>query len=189
MQIKFNSHICYISYMDYIIEKLIKEDELNNKVLQLASLINNKYKGRELIVICVLKGAFMFASDIIKNLIDVDVKVDFLIASSYNNGLDSSLNVKIVKDIDYDINDKDVLIIEDILDTGFTLSKVIEILNTRKPNNIEVLVLLNKVAKRKVEINCHYTGFNIDDYFVVGYGIDYAQKHRALPYIGKVIMK
>lgn len=184
-------HRCtiFIYKMEYNIEILIPQGTLERRVFELAYQVNQKYKNRELIIISVLKGGFIITADIVKNLIDVDAKIDFLMASSYGKNTQSSFNVKIIKDIDYDIKGKHVLIIDDILDTGLTLKKVIEILSTRNPKSIEILVLLDKVAKRKVEIPCQYVGFEIDDYFVVGYGIDYAEKHRALPYIGKVILK
>ena len=160
---------------------LISQEEIENKVSELASEINSKYKGKELVVIGILKGAFIVVSDLAKQL-DLDVTFDFMSIKSYY-GSESTGQVKIVKDLEYDITDKNVLIVEDIYDTGLTLSNLKKLLESRNPKSIEVFSMFVKkeVAQDPIEIN--YSGFEIGPEFVVGYGLDYNGKYRELPYL------
>ncbi|MFL2695008.1 MAG: hypoxanthine phosphoribosyltransferase [Candidatus Actinomarina sp.] len=160
---------------------LISQEEIENKVSELANEINSKYKGKELVVIGILKGAFIVVSDLAKQL-DLDVTFDFMSIKSYY-GSESTGQVKIVKDLEYDITDKNVLIVEDIYDTGLTLSNLKKLLESRNPKSIEVFSMFVKkeVAQDPIEIN--YSGFEIGPEFVVGYGLDYNGKYRELPYL------
>jgi hypoxanthine phosphoribosyltransferase len=160
---------------------LISQEEIENKVSELANEINSKYKGEELVVIGILKGAFIVVSDLAKQL-NIDVTFDFMSIKSYY-GSESTGQVKIVKDLEYDITDKNVLIVEDIYDTGLTLSNLKKLLESRNPKSIEVFSMFVKkeVAQDPIEIN--YSGFEIGPEFVVGYGLDYNGKYRELPYL------
>jgi hypoxanthine phosphoribosyltransferase len=160
---------------------LISQEEIENKVSELANEINSKYKGEELVVIGILKGAFIVVSDLAKQL-NLDVTFDFMSIKSYY-GSESTGQVKIVKDLEYDITDKNVLIVEDIYDTGLTLSNLKKLLESRNPKSIEVFSMFVKkeVAQDPIEIN--YSGFEIGPEFVVGYGLDYNGKYRELPYL------
>jgi len=164
-----------------IFKVLISQEEIENKVSELANEINSKYKGEELVVIGILKGAFIVVSDLAKQL-NLDVTFDFMSIKSYY-GSESTGQVKIVKDLEYDITDKNVLIVEDIYDTGLTLSNLKKLLESRNPKSIEVFSMFVKkeVAQDPIEIN--YSGFEIGPEFVVGYGLDYNGKYRELPYL------
>ena len=148
-------------------------------------MINKDYGDRELVVIGVLKGCFVFMADLVKKL-KADVRVYFMEISSYQSGTVSSGKITIKKDLDVDIEGKDVLIAEDIIDSGNTLSQLTEILKERKPNSIKVCTLLSKPARRQVEFEADYTGFEIEDKFIIGYGLDCAEQFRQLPYIAEV---
>lgn len=164
---------------------MINEDELNTRVSELAEMINKDYGDRELVVIGVLKGCFVFMADLVKKL-KPDVRVYFMEISSYQSGTVSSGKITIKKDLDVEIEGKDVLIAEDIIDSGNTLSQLTEILKERKPNSIKVCTLLSKPARRQVEFEADYTGFEIEDKFIIGYGLDCAEQFRQLPYIAEV---
>ena len=164
---------------------MIKENELNARVSELAEMINKDFGDRELVVIGVLKGCFVFMADLVKKL-KSDVRVYFMEISSYQSGTVSSGKITIKKDLDIDIEGKDVLIAEDIIDSGNTLSQLTEILKERKPNSIKVCTLLSKPARRQVEFEADYTGFEIEDKFIIGYGLDCAEQFRQLPYIAEV---
>ena len=164
---------------------MIKENELNARVLELAEMINKDYGDRELVVIGGLKGCFVFMAELVKKL-KSDVRVYFMEISSYQSGTVSSGKITIKKDLDVDIEGKDVLIAEDIIDSGNTLSQLTEILKERKPNSIKVCTLLSKPARRQVEFEADYTGFEIEDKFIIGYGLDCAEQFRQLPYIAEV---
>lgn len=164
---------------------MIKENELNARVSELAEMINKDFGDRELVVIGVLKGCFVFMADLVKKL-KADVRVYFMEISSYQSGTVSSGKITIKKDLDVDIEGKDVLIAEDIIDSGNTLSQLTEILKERKPNSIKVCTLLSKPARRQVEFEADYTGFEIEDKFIIGYGLDCAEQFRQLPYIAEV---
>tara|TARA_E500000178_G_scaffold33656_1_gene30479 strand:+ start:99 stop:626 length:528 start_codon:yes stop_codon:yes gene_type:complete len=172
---------------NYKVETLIKDRDINERVTQLGQIISASYiDTNKLIVVGLLRGSFMFIADLVRKL-DVPVEVDFITVSSYGSGMTSSGNVKILKDLDGDISGHDVLLVEDIVDTGKTLEAVIEILETRMPNSIKVCALLNKQSRRISNIKADWIGFEIPDEFVVGYGIDYDQRNRNLPFIGKVV--
>ena len=164
---------------------LVDEATLDKKVSEIADEINNKYKGERLIVVGVLKGAFMFMSDLLKK-ITVDTEVYFLKASSYGSGTESTGNVKITKDIERDIKGENVLLVEDIIDSGYTMKEVLRILGDREPKALELCSCLSKPDRRVCEVKIDYLGFEIPDKFVIGYGLDYAEKYRNLPYIGYI---
>lgn len=172
---------------DDIIEKvLIDEESLNIKIRQMAKTLNEYYADKdELILVCILKGSVMFMSELAKYL-DVETKMEFMSVSSYEDNTYSSGNVKILMDLDIDIKDKEVLIVEDIIDTGFTLKKIKETLLRREPRDLKIITLLDKPERREVEIKPDFTGFKIPNEFVVGFGLDYNQLYRNLPYIGIV---
>ncbi len=164
---------------------MISEEEISKKVKELASKIEKDFKGEELLVVGILKGASVFVADLIRN-INLDVNIDFMSVSSYGNSTESSGTIKILKDLDVDIEGKNVLIVEDIIDSGLTLSNLVDTLKTRNPKSLKLCTLLDKPQRRKVDMHVDYVGFVIEDKFIVGYGIDYAEKYRNLPYIGIV---
>ncbi|MGL5798243.1 MAG: hypoxanthine phosphoribosyltransferase [Cetobacterium sp.] len=174
--------------MNYVIEKMISEEALQTRVREVAKEIEKDYAGKNLICVGLLKGSIMFMADLLKN-VEMDLAMDFMKVSSYHGGTDSTGVVKILKDVDADLTGKDVLIIEDIIDTGLTLESVKKFLLTKQPNSLKVCSLLDKPSRRKVEMVGEYIGFEIPDEFVVGYGLDYDELHRNLPYIGKVVKK
>ena len=165
---------------------MLSEEEIKSKVYEIAKKIEEDYKNEEdLLVVGILKGANIFVADLIRN-INLDVNMDFMSVSSYGNGTESSGTVKIIKDLDVDIENKNVLIVEDIIDSGLTLSNLVATLKTRNPKSLKLCTLLDKPQRRTVNIPVDYVGFVIEDKFIVGYGIDYAEKYRNLPYIGVV---
>lgn len=166
-----------------VIEILFREEEIRNRVQSLAHQIAEDYKGRSLVLVTILRGAVFFATDLARQ-IDLHLSMDFLSISSY--GEDSEGVVRITKDLEENIAGKDVLLIEDIIDTGFTLKYLLRTLNSRNPNSIEVCTLLDRRARRIIDVDLKYVGFEIPDKFVVGYGLDYRQRYRNLPYIGVV---
>lgn len=175
--------------MSYDIRVLLTEEEVDNRVFEIASQINKDYEGKEVHLICILKGGALFMCELAKRL-TVPVSFDFMSVSSYGSGTESSGRIKIVKDLDESIEDKNVLIVEDIIDSGRTLKHLKELLNARKPKSIRICTLLDKPSRRvEKAVKVDYTCFEIPDEFVVGYGLDYAQKHRNLPYIGVVEFK
>mgnify|MGYP003290287570 CR=1 FL=1 len=162
---------------------LISEEDLKIKIKEMAEKISEAYKGEELVVVTVLKGGVMFSVDLMRE-IEVPVMIDFMSASSYGASSKSSGVVKIEKDLDMPIEGKNVLLVEDIIDSGRTLSYIADILRKRGPKSLEICTILDKPSRRVVDIDVKYIGFEIPDEFVVGYGLDYAQKHRNLPYVG-----
>ncbi|SES98710.1 hypoxanthine phosphoribosyltransferase [Anaerobranca gottschalkii] len=169
--------------MEKVVERiLISEEEIQQKVKELGQQLSNDYKGKDVLFICVLKGAIMFMSDLSKAM-SIPIEMDFMAVSSYGASTKSSGIVKIIKDLDASIEDKHVVVIEDIIDTGLTLSYLIKILQNRKPASLKICTLLDKPARRTVDIKPDYSGFVIDDHFVVGYGLDYDEKYRNIPYI------
>lgn len=170
----------------YVIDTLISAKAIAARVEGLAAEITRAFAGTDkLVVVGLLRGSFVFVADLVRE-IDLPVEVDFLEASSYGNAMTSSREVRILKDLTGEIAGRDVLVVEDIVDTGFTLSHVLAHLRARGPRRLEVCALLDKPSRREVEIAATWTGFTIPDEFVVGYGIDYAQRNRNLPYIGAV---
>lgn len=168
-----------------MIDIMISEEEIQKKVVELANKIQKDYEGQELLVVGILKGANVFVADLIRKL-DLDIKLDFMSVSSYGNSTESSGTVKIIKDLDTDIKDKNVLIVEDIIDSGLTLNNLVKALETRNPKSLKLCTLLDKPERRTSDIFVDYVGFEIEDKFIVGYGIDWAEKYRNLPYIGVV---
>ncbi len=170
----------------YVIDQMISAKSIAARVEELAKEITAHYSGTEkLVVVGLLRGSFIFIADLVREL-DLPVEVDFLEASSYGNAMESSREVRILKDLRGEIAGRDVLVVEDIVDTGFTLSHVVRLLKSREPARLEVCALLDKPARREAVVDAKWTGFTIPDEFVVGYGIDYAQFNRNLPFIGKV---
>ena len=161
---------------------LFTQEEITEKAEELGARITEDYAGEELIVVGTLKGAVMWMSELIK-YIDLDVKIDFVSASSYGSGTTTSGVVKVTKDLSMDIYRKNVLIVEDIIDTGTTLSYLVNNFKDRNPKSVEICTMLDKPSRRTHTLKGKYTGFTIDDLFVVGYGLDYDQKYRNLPYI------
>ncbi|WP_339363089.1 hypoxanthine phosphoribosyltransferase [Vallitalea maricola] len=171
--------------MMHNIQTLISAEELNARIAELGKQISEDYQGKEVNLICVLKGGVMFMVDLSKQIQDIPVTMDFMAVSSYGNEVSSSGVVKIVKDLDESIEGKEVIIVEDIIDSGRTLSYLVSILKDRKPNSIKICTLLDKPDRRVVEdVQVDYTGFSIPDKFVLGYGLDYMQRYRNLPFIG-----
>ena len=167
------------------IEIMLSEEEVDKRISELGKKISDDYAGKEVTLICILKGASFFACELAKR-ITVPVAIDFMKVSSYGGGTVSSGDVKIINDLSDSIEGKDVIIVEDIIDSGNTLNRLPKVLMERKPNSIKLCTLLDKPSRREVEVDVDYTGFQIPDKFVVGYGLDYDQKYRNLPYIGVV---
>jgi len=164
---------------------MLSQEEIENKVTELAKQIEKDYEGQDLLLVGILKGASVFVADLMRK-INLNVNIDFMSVSSYGSGTVSSGTVKILKDLDVDIKDKNVLIVEDIIDSGITLRNLYDTLMTREPRSLKLCTLLNKPARKKVDVNVDYVGFVIEDKFIVGYGIDYDEKYRTLPYIAIV---
>ena len=170
---------------DHHIEVMISEEEVNRRIRELGEQISRDYAGRQIHLICVLRGGSFFMCELAKR-ITVPVSLDFMSVSSYGGDTKSSGVVKIVKDLDDSIRDKEVLVVEDIIDSGRTLSYLMAMLQDRGPESLHLCTLLDKPDRRVVDVDVDYTGFRIPDEFVVGYGLDYDQKYRNLPYIGVV---
>lgn len=167
------------------IKVLVSEEEVDKRIRELGEQISKDYAGKEVHLICVLKGGVFFMCELAKR-ITVPVTLDFMSVSSYGSSTKSSGVVKIVKDLDEPLKDKNVIVVEDIVDSGRTLSYLLEMLRDRHPASLRLCTLLDKPERRVVDVNVDYTGFNIPDEFVVGYGLDYDQRYRNLPYIGIV---
>jgi hypoxanthine phosphoribosyltransferase len=163
-------------------EVLVTAEDLQRRVAELGAAISRDYAGRRLLLVGVLKGAVFFLSDLMR-LIEIPVEVDFMAVASYGSATDSSGVVRILKDLDAAIEDRDVLIVEDIVDSGLTLQYLIRNLGSRNPRTLEVCALLTKPERRKVDLPTRYVGFEIPDRFVVGYGLDYDERHRNLPFV------
>lgn len=171
--------------MDNKINVLISEEDVAVRIKELGAQISKDYEGKELHLICVLKGGVFITCELAKNL-TVPLSLDFMSVSSYGDDTVSSGRVKIVKDLDEPIEGKDVLIVEDIIDSGNTLRYLVDLLENRKANSIKICTLLDKPERRVTDVEVHYVGFQIPDKFVIGYGLDYVQKYRNLPYIGVI---
>jgi hypoxanthine phosphoribosyltransferase len=170
----------------YVIDEMISAKSIAARVEALAREIAEFFAGTDkLVVVGLLRGSFVFIADLVREL-DLPVEVDFLEVSSYGSGMESSREVRILKDLRGEIEGRDVLVVEDIIDTGHTLRHVLDILATRRPARLEVCALLDKPSRREVDVGARWIGFEIPDKFVVGYGIDYAQRNRNLPHIGAV---
>ena len=167
------------------IRVLLDEETVEKRICEVAAQISEEYKGKEIHMICVLKGGVFFMCELAKR-ITVPVSLDFMSVSSYGSDTKSSGVVKIVKDLDESLKDKEVIVVEDIVDSGRTLSYLLEMLKDRGPASLRLCTLLDKPERRVIDVHVDYTGFNIPDEFVVGYGLDYDQRYRNLPYIGVV---
>jgi hypoxanthine phosphoribosyltransferase len=163
-------------------EVLVSAEDVQRRVAELGEEISRDYAGRSLLLVGVLKGAVFFLSDLMR-FIDIPVEVDFMAVASYGSATDSSGVVRILKDLDAAIEDRDVLIVEDIVDSGLTLQYLMRNLGSRNPRTLEVCALLTKPERRKVDLPTRYVGFEIPNRFVVGYGLDYAEQHRNLPFV------
>ncbi len=169
--------------MDDIEKVLFTKEQLAAKVAELGKQISEEYAGQDIFAVCILKGAVMFYADLVR-AIDVPVQLDFMIASSYGASTESSGTVKILKDLDYDIEGKHVIIIEDIIDSGLTMNYLMKYFRERKPASVKLCALLSKPSRRRVDVKIDYCGWEVPDEFLVGYGLDYAEKYRNLPCIG-----
>ena len=166
------------------IEKvLLNEEVIKEKIKELSLRISNDYKGKDLLIVGVLKGSVIFASELIKN-ITIPCEIDFMAVSSYGTSSETTGVVRILKDLDHEISGKDIIIVEDIVDSGVTLNYLLRYLLSRNANSVEIVSLLTKPSRRKVDVECKYIGFEVPDEFLVGYGLDYAEKYRNLPFIG-----
>ena len=175
-----------MSERPYVIDQMISAKSIAARIEDLSREIQAEYDGTDkLIVVGLLRGSFVFIADLVREL-DLPVEVDFLEASSYGNAMESSREVRIFKDLRGEIEGRDVLVVEDIVDTGHTLTHVLHLRKARNPAKIKTIALLDKPSRREADIAADWIGFSIPDEFVVGYGIDYAQRHRNLPFIGKV---
>jgi hypoxanthine phosphoribosyltransferase len=166
------------------IEKvLFTEEEIAEKVKEMGKKISEDYKGKDLILVGVLKGSVPFMAELMKR-IEIPCSMDFMAVSSYGDSTETSGVVRIIKDLDFEIENKHVLIVEDIVDSGITLKYLKKYLSAKNPSSVEIACLLNKPDRRKVEISAKYLGFDVPNYFLVGYGLDYAEKYRNLPFVG-----
>ena len=164
---------------------MLSKEEIAARVHELGAQITRDYEGHNLVLVCVLKGSFVFAADLARS-IDLPLRVDFLGVRSYGEGTESSGVVQITQDLSRPIEHEDVLLVEDIVDTGLTIAHLMDLLRTRAPASVKVCSLLHKPARAKVAVHIDYLGFTIEDRFVVGYGLDFDEKYRNLPYIGVV---
>ncbi len=162
---------------------MLSAAQIQTRVQELAEQLDKLYQGRKPVVVCILKGSVLFFADLIRNM-KVPLTIDFMGVSSYGSGTKSSGELKITKELSTDICARDVLIVEDIIDSGNTLYKLKKLLNGRKPSSVNIVTLLDKPQRREMPIEPEYTGFVIEDEFVVGYGLDYAEEYRNLPYVG-----
>jgi len=165
-----------------ILKILINEDEIREKVKELGKAITEDYKNKDLMIIGILKGCVIFLSDLVRE-IDLPLTMYFMVVSSYGSSTKSSGVVRIIKDLEKDITGKDVLIVEDIVDTGLTLNYIVDYLKSRNARSVKICTLLDKPERRKAEVDLEYVGFHIPDEFVVGYGLDYAEAYRNLPFV------
>ncbi|HWQ83059.1 MAG TPA: hypoxanthine phosphoribosyltransferase [Anaerolineales bacterium] len=173
------------SYEEYLDEILISEKDLQERIAELGAQITEDYRGHKLHLICILRGGVMFLTDLMRS-IKIPTTIDFMAVSSYGNNRQSTGQVRITLDLKDNIQDRDVLLVEDIVDSGYTIASVLDFLKTRHPNSLKVCALLNKPERREVEVPIDYCGFNIPNKFVFGYGLDIDEYHRNLPFIASV---
>lgn len=171
--------------MEHKISTMYSEEQVDKRVREIAAQIDSDFAGEEVHLICILKGSIFFTAELAKRM-NSSVTLDFMSVSSYGEGTESSGRVRIVKDLDESIEGKNVIVVEDIIDSGRTLSFLMDMLSARKPKSLKLCTLLNKPERRVTDVKVDYIGFDIPDKFVVGYGMDYAQKYRTLPFIGVV---
>ena len=172
-----------MSMHDDVKTVLVSEEQLKAKVAELGAQISRDYAGKNLVLVSILKGSVVFMADLMR-AVSIPCNIDFMVVSSYGGSTTTSGLVKIIKDLDGDLSGKDVLIVEDILDTGVTLSNLVPMLKMRNPNSVKICTILDKPSRRKADIQPDYEGFQVPDEFVVGYGLDYDEKYRNLPYVG-----
>ncbi len=165
-----------------VLETVLTEEQIQSKIAELGKQISEDYQGKNPLFICVLKGAVMFMADLLKR-IDIPAEIDFMAVSSYGNSTESSGVVRIVKDLDTEVAGRHIVIVEDIIDSGLTLSYLCDLLHRRNCASLKIVSLLDKPHRRKAQINIDYKGFEVPDAFLVGYGLDYAEKYRNVPYI------
>lgn len=168
---------------NFIKEVLVTEEDISKRIKELGQVITEDYKDKDLVVIGILKGAVIFMSELVQH-IELPIIMDFMAVSSYGKSTISTGEVRIIKDLDFSVEEKDILIVEDIIDTGLTLNYLTEILKKRGASSVKICTLLDKPERRSVEVKVDYLGFEIPDEFVVGYGLDYAEQYRNLPYVG-----
>jgi hypoxanthine phosphoribosyltransferase len=171
--------------VDSNVSTLLSADQIAGRVRELGAQISRDYAGRRIVLVCVLKGSFMFTADLVR-AIDIQVRCEFLGVRSYGSGTSSTGVVQITHDLSHPIQGEDVLVVEDIVDTGLTVAHLLELLKTRRPKSVRVCALLHKPARSRVEVPIDYLGFTIGDKFVVGYGLDWDERYRNLPFIGVV---
>ena len=173
-----------MTVQDYAVkEVLCTEQQLQEKIAELGAAITKDYQGKDLLMVSILKGSVMVMADLMR-AVDLPLQIDFMNVSSYGAGTETKGSVKILKDLDVDIKGKNLLIVEDILDSGVTLYNLMNMLQQRNPASIEICALFSKPSRRKVDVNAKYIGYEIPDAFIVGYGLDYDEKFRNLPYVG-----
>ena len=169
-------------YEDVLEKVLISREELNRRVCEMAKTLDEDYKGKRPLMVAILKGSVMFFTDLIREM-KIDLEIDFMAISSYGNGVKSSGEVKMIKDLDGKIEGKDVIIVEDIVDSGYTMKYLKNLLEARKPSSIKICALLDKPSRRETDVQVDYKGFEVGNEFVVGYGLDYASYYRNIPFI------
>ncbi len=170
-------------YENFLERVLFSEEQLNERITKIAKQIEADYKGKRPLIVAILKGSVLFFSDLIRK-INGDIEIDFMSISSYGSGSKSSGEVKMIKDLDKKIEGKDVIIVEDIIDSGYTMKYLKNLLQTRNPSSIKVCTLLDKPSRREAEVSADYVGFEVENEFVIGYGLDYDGLYRNLPFIG-----
>ena len=170
-------------YEDVLEKVLISKEELHTRICEMAGDLDRDYKGKRPLMVAILKGSVMFFTDLIREM-KTDLEIDFMAISSYGNGVKSSGEVKMIKDLDGKIEGKDVIIVEDIVDSGYTMRYLKNLLEARKPSSIRICALLDKPSRRETDVHVDYKGFEVGNEFVVGYGLDYASLYRNIPFIG-----
>lgn len=170
-------------YEDVLEKVLISKEELNRRICEIAKTLDEDYKGKRPLMVAILKGSVMFFTDLIREM-KTDLEIDFMSISSYGNGVKSSGEVKMIKDLDGKIEGKDVIIVEDIVDSGYTMKYLKNLLKARNPSSIRICALLDKPSRRETDVQVDYKGFEVGNEFVVGYGLDYASFYRNIPFIG-----
>ena len=170
-------------YEDTIERVLLSEEQLDKRIAEMAVQIDRDYEGKKPLMVAILKGSIMFFADLIRKM-KINLEIDFMAISSYGNGVKSSGEVKMIKDLDRKVEGKDIIIVEDIIDSGYTMKYLKNMLEARKPNSIKICTLLDKPSRRETDVQVDYRGFGVENEFVVGYGLDYAGLYRNIPFVG-----
>ncbi|MBO6263817.1 MAG: hypoxanthine phosphoribosyltransferase [Clostridia bacterium] len=170
-------------YEDTIERVLLSEEQLDKRIAEMAVQIDRDYEGKKPLMVAILKGSIMFFTDLIRKM-KINLEIDFMAISSYGNGVKSSGEVKMIKDLDRKVEGKDIIIVEDIIDSGYTMKYLKNMLEARKPNSIKICTLLDKPSRRETDVQVDYRGFEVENEFVVGYGLDYAGLYRNIPFVG-----